>query len=446
VGAMADTLAGSAVARVRVVIIGGGFGGLYAARALKDAPVEVTLLDRRNYHLFQPLLYQVATGGLSPADIASPIRTVTRRQRNLRVLLADVSQIDLAAREVCFDDTRLPYDYLIVAAGAENFYFGHAEWEVRAPGLKSLEDALEIRRRVFFAYEEAERTRDTAARDALLSFVVVGGGPTGVELAGALAEIARKTLVREFDSIDPRDTRIYLLEGGPRILPAFPERLSHRAQRDLERLGVTVLTNTLVTGVEPGRVLLEEGQIEAHTVLWSAGVRASPLVRSLGMELDRGGRVLVAPDLTVPGHPEVAVVGDVAACPDGRGGFLPGLAPVAMQQGQWAAANITRALRGQSPAPFVYRDRGVMATIGRNRAVAVLWGRRFTGVIAWLAWVVVHVYMLIGYRNRFFVMAQLAWSYVTQQRAARLITAEYHQVVGDAGREPRDAGRATSDG
>jgi NADH:ubiquinone reductase (H+-translocating) len=418
-----------AQSRARVVIIGGGFGGLYAARALKDAPVQVTLLDRRNYHLFQPLLYQVATAGLSPADIASPIRAITRSQPNLRVLLAEATRIDLDAREVHFDDTRLPYDHLIIATGAENFYFGNDQWETLAPGLKSLEDALEMRRRVFFAYEEAERTQDAALRRELLTFVVVGGGPTGVELAGALAEIARKTLVREFDSIDPRDTRIYLLEGGPRILPAFPERLSRRAERDLERLGVEVLTNTMVTGIEPGRVQLKEGEIATRTVLWSAGVRASSLVKSLGVELDRGGRVIVEPDLTIPGHPEVAVVGDVAACPDGKGGFLPGLAPVATQQGECAAANIVRAARGEPRQPFVYRDRGVMATIGRNRAVAVIGGRRFTGFIAWVAWVVVHVYMLISYRNRIFVMAQLVWSYVTQQRAARLITAEFHQVV-----------------
>ena len=407
-----------------VVIVGGGFGGLSAARALAEAPVRVTIVDRRNHHLFQPLLYQVATAALSPADIASPIRAILRRQDNVNVLLEEAEAIDLAAREVVLEDRRLPYDYLILAAGARHSYFGHDEWEPFAPGLKSLEDALEIRRRVLLAFEEAEIATDAAERDALLTFVVVGVGPTGAELAGALAEISRHSLVRDFDVIDPRQARIVLLEAGPRILPMFPEGLAHKATEFLRRLGVHVRTGAMVTGIDADGVLLGAERIRARTIVWAAGVTAASVAKSLGVPLDRAGRVTVDHDLTVPGHPEVFVVGDLAALTDADCKPYPGVAPVAMQQGVTAAESIRRALHRLPPKPFRYKDRGNMATIGRNAAIAEIGRLRLTGFVAWLAWLFVHVMNLVGYRNRFAVALQWMWAYFTFQRGARLITGE----------------------
>lgn len=410
--------------RPHVVIVGGGFGGLNAARALAEAPVEVTIVDRRNHHLFQPLLYQVATASLSPADIASPIRSITRKQKNLKVMLAEARAVDVARREVVLEENeRLPYDYLILAAGARrSAYFGHDEWEQYAPGLKTLDDAIAIRRRILLSFEEAERTEDEETRRRLLTFVVVGGGPTGVELAGAIGEIARYSLARDFDTIDPRSARIELLEGGPRLLPAFPEKLAKKADRFLRELGVTVRTGAMVTAVEPDGVRLGEERIAANTMIWAAGVTAASIGKTLGVEVDRAGRVPVQPDLTIPGHPEVFVVGDLAAFPGPDGKPLPGLAPVAIQQGRHAAANVRRALRGEPVEPFRYKDRGALATIGRNRAIADLGPVKLSGFIAWLAWLLIHIVQLIGFRNRAVVMTHWIWSYLTFQRGARLIT------------------------
>lgn len=408
-----------------VVIIGGGFGGLYAAKALAGKPVRVTLLDRRNHHLFQPLLYQVATAALSPADIASPIRAILRHQRNCEVLLAEARAVDAAARKVVLADGAVPYDYLIVAAGAGHSYFGHDEWEKFAPGLKSLEDALEIRRRMLLAFEAAERCSDPAVRDPLLTFVVVGGGPTGVELAGALAEIARTTLASDFRRIDPRTAKVILLEAGPRILAQFPEHLADKAKGYLTDLGVDVRTGSAVTDLEDGVVRLKDGVITARTVLWAAGVKANALGKSLGAPTDRAGRVLVNPDLTVPGHPDVFVVGDLTSLTDPKTGKpVPGVAPAAIQMGEHAAANVLRAAAGQPMTPFQYWDKGSMAVIGRGRAVAMTDGWSFGGWLAWLAWALVHVLYLIGFRNRFLVMLQWAWQYLTFQSGARLITEE----------------------
>ncbi len=410
--------------RARVVIVGGGFGGLQAAKAFADAPVQVTLVDRRNHHLFQPLLYQVATAALSPADIAQPIRSVLRGQRNVDVVLAGVEAIDVAAKGVVLDQDggRLPYDYLILAAGANHAYFGHDEWAPNAPGLKTLEDALDIRRRILLSFEEAEREPDPARRKALMTFVVVGGGPTGVEMAGAIAEIARFSLARDFRHIDTRDARVILIEASSEVLAAFPDRLSRHALQDLERLGVDVRFGKPVTAIAPDAVTVGDEIIPANTIIWAAGVQSSPLGRSLGVELDRAGRVLVNPDLTVPGHPEIFVIGDMASLQDARGRSLPGVAQVAMQQGAWAAANILRAIEGKPTRPFRYRDFGNMATIGRNSAVADIRGLRLTGFVAWLAWAVVHILNLIGFRNRVLVGLQWLWSYLTLQRGARLIT------------------------
>jgi NADH dehydrogenase len=405
-----------------VVIVGGGFGGLYAARALAPRPVRITLVDRRNHHLFQPLLYQVATAALSPADIASPLRHVLASHRNVTVFMAEVRRIELGSRTVVLADGRLEYDGLILAAGAGHSYFGHDEWAAAAPGLKSLEDALEIRRRVLLAYEAAERSSDATERRALLTFVVIGGGPTGVELAGALAEISRKTIARDFRVIDPTQARILLLEGGPRVLPSFPETLSRKAEVQLRRLGVEVRTNTMVTSVSPDAVWVGGEQVRSRAILWAAGVAASPLARTLGVPLDRAGRVLVEPDLSVPGHPEVFVVGDLAAFLHQGGQPLPGLAPVAIQQGRAAAENVWRRLAGGATRPFRYVDKGNMATIGRAAAVAVVRGLHLSGFIAWVAWLVVHILFLIGFRNRFVVLFEWAWAYLTYQRGARLIT------------------------
>jgi NADH dehydrogenase len=410
--------------RAQVVIVGGGFGGLQAAKALADAPVHVTLVDRRNHHLFQPLLYQVATAALSPADIAQPIRSVLRGQPNVEVILAGVDAIDVTAKEVVLDEDagRLPYDYLILAAGANHAYFGHDEWAPNAPGLKTLEDALDIRRRILTSFEEAEREPDPARRKALMTFVVVGGGPTGVEMAGAIAEIARYSLARDFRHIDTRDAKVILIEAGTQLLAAFPDRLSRHALRVLERLGVEVRFGKPVTAIAADAVTVGDEIIPANTIVWAAGVQASPLARSLGVELDRAGRVLINPDLSVPGHPEIFVIGDMASLKDARGRPLPGVAQVAMQQGAWAAANIVRAIEGKPARAFRYRDLGNMATIGRNSAVADIRGLRLTGFVAWLAWAVVHILNLIGFRNRVLVALQWLWDYLTFQRGARLIT------------------------
>jgi NADH dehydrogenase len=405
------------------VIVGGGFGGLNAARALDGAPVEVTVIDRRNHHLFQPLLYQVATASLSPADIAAPIRGVLRKQADLRVLLAEATEILPDQRLVTLDDgSRVSYDYLILAAGSRHSYFGHDEWEQYAPGLKNLEDAIAIRRRILLAFEEAERLSDETAHRRLLTFIVVGGGPTGVELAGALGEIAHYSLARDFDTIDPATAKIYLLEAGPRILPMFPEKLARKARSFLEDLGVEVRTGAMVTAVEEDGVRLGDERIEANTILWAAGVTAAPVARTLGVPLDRAGRVQVQPDLSIPGHPEVFVVGDLATMTGKDGHPLPGVAPVAIQQGRAAAENITRAIRGEAPLSFAYHDRGNMATIGRNHAIADMGRVQLSGFLAWVAWLGIHIINLIGFRNRLVVMLQWAWSYVTWQRGARLIT------------------------
>jgi NADH dehydrogenase len=414
----------------RVVIVGGGFGGLYAAHALGKAPVQVTLIDRRNFHLFQPLLYQVATGGLSPANIASPLRAVLKRQKNTRVLLGEVIGFDLERRLVLLRDGNEPYDSLIVATGSRHHYFGHPEWEQYAPGLKSLEDATAMRRKILSAFERAERCTDAEERQALLTFVVVGGGPTGVELAGTIGEMAHSTLRGNFRSINPAHARILLLEGLDRILSTYPPKLSDKAVQSLNRLGVTVRTGTIVTDVQPERVTVRSGDntevIRTGTILWGAGVDASPLAKELakatGAEVDRSGRIVVQPDLSLPGHPEVFVIGDMANYPYQGGKPLPGVAQVAMQQGRYAADLIQRRLRGLAPVPFRYNDRGTMATIGRAAAVADLGWIRLSGMIAWLIWLFVHILFLIEFENRVLVMFQWAWNYFTRNRAARLIT------------------------
>jgi len=420
---------GAATGR-HVVIVGGGFGGLHAARALAGRPVRVTLLDRRNHHLFQPLLYQVATAALNAADIATPLRSILRRATNVTVLLADVEKVDLAARRLDLDRGHMSYDALILAAGASHSYFGHGEWETLAPGLKTLEDALEIRRRVLLAYETAEREEDGAEQGALLSFVVIGGGPTGVELAGALAEISRETIARDFRLIDPTKARIILVEGGLRILSAFPETLSQRAERALQKIGVEVRTDAVVTRITPDAVWIGGEQIRARTVLWAAGVAATPLARSLGVPLDRSGRVLVDPDLSIPGHPEAFAIGDMCTLTQ-EGRPLPGLAPVAIQEGRATAANVLRRLAGLPTQAFRYRDKGTMATIGRAAAVAVVGPLKLSGLIAWLAWLFVHIMFLIGFRNRLLVLFEWAWAYVTWNRGARLITRPWKPETGE---------------
>jgi len=404
------------------VIVGGGFGGLTAARALRNAPVAMTLVDRRNHHLFQPLLYQVATAALSPADIASPIRWILRHQRNAEVLLGDAVGVDTGLRIVQLTDGEIPYDFLIVAAGATHAYFGHDEWRKLAPGLKTLEDALEIRRRVLLAFERAERQPDPVRRKALLTFVLVGGGPTGVELAGALAEISRQSLARDFRHFDPGSAKVILIEAGPALLAAFPESLRAAARHDLERLGVEVRTGAAVTRVEPGRVTVGNDTIAAETILWAAGVAASPLGARLGVPLDRAGRVLIEPDLTIPGHPEVFVIGDLASMKNKDGRPLPGVAQVAIQMGRHAARNIVRTIESQPHSAFEYHDLGNMATIGRASAVADLGRVQLKGYVAWLAWIFVHIVALIGFRNRLVVMIEWAWAYVSYQRSVRLIT------------------------
>jgi NADH dehydrogenase len=415
----------------QVVIVGGGFGGLYAAQALNKAPVQVTLLDRRNFHLFQPLLYQVAMGELSPANIASPLRSILSRQRNTTVLMGEVVGFDLARRVVRLKDgAERPYDSLIVAAGARHHYFGHPEWEKDAPGLKSIEDATEIRRRVLTAFERAERCTDPKEREGWLTFIVVGGGPTGVELAGALGEIAHHTLRRDFRSIDTRRARILLVEGLDRILSTYPPKLSAKAAEALARMGVTVRTGTMVTDVRHDQVSLKrDGAVEvleARTILWGAGVDPSPLARMLaeasGASLDRAGRIIVQPDVTLTGHPEVFVIGDMANYSHQTGKPLPGVAQVAMQQGRYAAEIIRRRIEGKLLYPFRYKDYGNMATIGRSEAVADLGWTTLSGRLAWLAWLFIHLLYLIRFENRVLVLLQWAWNYITLNRSARLIT------------------------
>jgi NADH dehydrogenase len=406
-----------------VVVVGGGFAGLDAARALDGAPVAVTLIDRHNHHLFQPLLYQVATAGLSPGDIASPIRWILRRQANLRVLLATVERIDPSGRRVVLDGgDEITYDALILATGVTHSYFGHDDWQALAPGLKTLDDALEIRRRVLLAFERAERERDPEEQRRLLTFVIVGGGPTGVELAGALGEIARQALRSEFDAIDPASAQILLIEAGPTILPTFSPSLGASARRALERLGVKVREGRAVTAIDPGLVHLGDERIEAGTVIWAAGVRASDLGAGLGAARDRAGRVMVAPDLSVPGHAEIFVAGDLACFTHQTGQPLPGVAQAAKQLGRHAAKNAVRRLRGQPTRPFRYLDPGNLATVGRNVAIADFGWLRINGYFAWLLWLFLHIFFLIGFRNRLSVMLQWAVSYVTYQRSVRLIT------------------------
>ncbi len=416
-----------------VLILGGGFAGLYAARALKRAPVRVTLVDRRNHHLFQPMLYQVATAALNPSDIAAPIRSVLRDQPNTEVLLGEVESIDPVGRRVVLTDgADSTYDYLIVATGARHSYFGHDEWERFAPGLKSLEDAVTIRQRVLLAFEKAEREPDPVRRQAHLTFVVIGGGPTGVEMAGAVAELRRYALRRDFRRIDPGEATVLLLEGGPRLLPSYPQTLSDKAKRELRRLGVEVRTETLVTNVRPGSVVAAGWTIPTQTIIWAAGNVASPVLRTLGTPLDKVGRAIVEPDCTIPGHPEIFVLGDAAFFDHQEGGPLPGICPVAIQMGEYAARTIVGDLEGHPRRAFNYWDKGQLAVIGRGRAVADIWKLHFAGFLAWVIWTFVHIFFLIGFRNRLLVMIQWAWSYLTHGRGARLITVEDDPAMAPA--------------
>lgn len=404
-----------------IIIIGAGFGGLTAAQALKKAPVQITIVDRTNHHLFQPLLYQVAMAGLSPADIAAPIRSILRKQKNVSVMLAEATGVDFANREIILGEQRLAYDYLLLATGGRTSYFGHDEWELFAPGLKDLDDAVEIRRRVLMAFEAAEKESDPQRRRELLTFVVVGGGPTGVELAGSIAELARFVLSRDFRTIQPEAAEILLLEGGDKILTSFTPDLAESALRQLTALGVTVRTGAQVTNIDETGVQLGAEKINAATVIWGAGVRATALTQSLGVETDRAGRVLVERDLSLPGHREVFAIGDMTLfLQDGKP--LPGVSPVAMQMGEAVAQNIHNDLTGNPRKEFHYTDKGTMATIGRKAAIAHVGKLKLSGFPAWLFWLGLHIWFLIGFRNRFAVMFNWAWSYFTYQRGARLIT------------------------
>jgi len=416
----------------QVVIIGGGFGGLYAAKALSRVPVNVTLIDKRNFHLFQPLLYQIATGTLSPADISSPLRSVLNGNKNTKVLMGEVIDIEPNQQKVILRNEELNYDSLIIATGVSHHYFGNDEWEKFAPGLKTVEDALEMRRRIFVAFEAAEKETDPEKRRAWLTFVIVGGGPTGVELAGAIAELAYSTLKKDFRNINTAETRILLLEGMDRILPPYAPQLSAKAEASLQRLGVTVQTKTMVTDIADNSVTTRQDeqieQIPARTILWAAGVKASPmgevLAKRTGAQLDRAGRAIVEPDLSVPGYPNIFVIGDLAHFSHQNGKPLPGVAPVAMQEGQYVAALIQQRLKGNNLIPFRYFDRGNLAVIGRNAAVVDLGFIKFSGLLAWLAWVFVHIYYLIEFDNKLVVMIQWGWNYWTRKRGARLITGE----------------------
>jgi NADH dehydrogenase len=408
--------------RPQVVIVGAGFGGLEAAKALRRAPVDITVLDGHNHHCFQPLLYQVATAALSPAEVAWPIRHILRRQRNATVLMAEVTGVDASAKRVLTDSGALAFDYLILATGATHSYFGHDEWAPVAPGLKRIEDALHIRRELLIAFEQAEVASDPAERRRLLTFVIVGGGPTGVEMAGAIAEIARHTLVKDFRRIDPSTARIILVEAGPRILPAMPESLSDYASQALMRMGVEVMTGTLVTKCDAGGVDLEQGRIDSRTLVWAAGVVASPAALWLNAAHDRAGRVTVEKDLSVAGHPEIFVVGDTAAVQDEKGRPVPGIAPAAKQMGRYAGELIAARIAGTSMPPFRYRHMGDLATIGRRAAVVSFHGFKLKGFIAWLFWGVAHIYFLIGLKNRFIVAFTWFWDFITFNRGARLIT------------------------
>ena len=405
-----------------IVIVGGGFAGLYTARGLRRAEAQITVVDRHNYHLFQPLLYQVATAGLNPSDIAAPIRGILGRQKNTRVLLGDVVSVDTEGRIVHMADGQLTYDHLVIATGATHSYFGHDEWEKAAPGLKTIDDALEIRRRVLLAFEAAEREDDPVKQSAWLTFAIIGAGPTGAELAGALSEIARQTMVRDFRRFHPESARVILIEGKDRVLPTYPPDLSEKARKQLVELGVEVITGATVTEVNDREVRIGDRVIPTRTILWGAGVQASPLAKSLGVPLDRAGRVLVEPDLTIPGHKNVFVLGDLAAVKQPDGSFVPGVAPAAIQEGQHTAMNLDRALRGQPLRAFRYRDKGSLATIGRAAAVADFGKFKLSGFAAWFAWLAIHIFFLIGFRNRFLVITQWAWAYLTYQRGARLIT------------------------
>ena len=418
----------------RVVIIGGGFGGLRAAQTLARKPgVSVTLIDRRNYHLFQPLLYQVATAGLSPAEIAAPIRTIVGLAKNIEVILGSVSGIDTQKNTVTAEGRTIQYDYLIVAAGANHSYFGHDEWEDLAPGLKTLEQATEIRRRILIAYEKAETETDPDIQKSLLTFVIVGGGPTGVELAGAIAEISRQTLAKDFKHIDPSRARVILIEAGPRILAGFHATLSTRAMRDLENMGVQVWVSTRVTDVIGDKVCLGHETLKARTIVWAAGVAPSGLGKMLNSELDRIGRVIVTDKLHLPNQKNVFVIGDMAHFPTSDGKGLPGLAPVAMQEGKHAAKNILRAIQGLELLPFTYVDKGMMATIGRKKAIMEFKGVRASGLIAWLAWLFVHIFYLIGFKNKLFVFLEWCWAYFSFRKGARLIVdKEWHSTSSTA--------------
>ncbi|HEY2142923.1 MAG TPA: NAD(P)/FAD-dependent oxidoreductase [Candidatus Udaeobacter sp.] len=418
---MKDALA----TRPHVVIIGAGFGGLEAAKKLACKNVHVTVIDRTNYHLFQPLLYQVATAALSPADIAAPVRAVLSKCRNVEVILAEVQSVDVDAKKVKTVDLDIDYDYLILATGARHSYFGHDEWEKLAPGLKSLEDAIELRRRILMAFEYAEKITDEAERHAALNFVIIGGGPTGVEMAGAIAEISRHTLAKDFRHIDPSQARVILIEGEPRLLAAYPEDLSASARKQLEHLGVEVRTGARATKLSEAGVQVNGEFIPCRVKIWAAGNNASFVGKTLGAPVDRCGRVIVNDDLTIPGHPEVQVIGDLANFPHQTGQPLPGISPVAMQQGRHAARNVLAMTRGRKPKRFRYWDKGTMATIGRNKAVADLRFMHLSGLPAWLAWLFVHIIFLVGFRNRLVVLFQWAWAYLTFDKGARLITRNF---------------------
>jgi NADH dehydrogenase len=435
-----------AVAAPRVLVVGGGFGGLTTAQALARAPVDVVLVDRTNHHTFQPLLYQVATAGLSPAEIAQPIRAIVSGQENVTVLMAEAARIDLETKRAHFEDGAIvSWDFLVVACGAETSYFGHDAWREVAQGLKSIEDAVAIRQRVLVAFELAEREENADQRKRLLSFVVIGGGPTGVELAGALAELSKFVLDRDFRHIDPTATRIQLLEAGPRILPTFSEDLSQSAVAQLHELGVEVRTGAMVTSIEPGCVRLGAEAIESAVVLWAAGVRANPLTRTLGVPLDKTGRIVVEKDLRVRGHPDVFVIGDAARFDGPDGQPLPGVSPVAMQQARTVARSIRRLVAGREAVSFAYFDKGSLATIGRSRAIAMVDRMHLSGFIAWLAWLFVHIFYLIGFKNRLVVLITWAWSYVTYKRGARLVVGylppkKRVEELGLPSRTPSDRG------